>query len=582
MAGGSAPAPAVHESTYGALRRLVAEKKVTELVIQGMSLGIATTSGEGVFQALLPEPVAADFAREVAAQGVNVAFQPAPFFPVSGGMTAETLLAIGGNLLILGFLGTMFYIYVLKGPLSNRSKATMYEPGDSTVCFADVAGCDAEKHELMEVVEFLRDPGKFARLGGRVPTGVLLSGPPGTGKTLLAKACAGEAGVPFFSISGSDFVEMFVGVGASRVRTMFAKAKKKAPCIVFIDEIDAVGRSRSSGTNGGAHEEREQTLNQLLVEMDGFKPNEGVIIIAATNRPEILDQALLRPGRFSRHIVLQNPDISGREKILAVHVERVLLAEDVSLSAVARGTPGFSGAELANIVNEAAILAARSNRPAVCAQDFDHAKDRLLLGNERRSLVMSDEDRRLTAYHEAGHALVALHSPASDPIHKVTIVPHGRTLGAVIRLPERDTPSWRRSKLEADLAVAMGGRAAEEMIFGADDVSTGASGDIHMASHLARRMVAEWGMSEAVGMITYNLNPQAGGEYGVFSDETSREIDAEVRALVTTARDRALAILGTHNDDLHRLAQALLDREVLTGDEVQAIVRHPLRLAVVG
>ncbi|MBW7848953.1 MAG: ATP-dependent zinc metalloprotease FtsH [Rhodospirillales bacterium] len=474
----------------------------------------------------------------------------------------------------------MFYFFVVKGQIAGRSKAVLSAPGASGVRFADVAGCDAEKEELMEIVHFLRDPGRFDRLGGRVPTGMLMSGPPGTGKTLLARAVAGEAGVPFFSISGSDFVEMYVGVGAQRVRSIFTKAKKKAPCILFIDEIDAVGRSRSSGTTGGAHEEREQTLNQLLVEMDGFKPNGGVIVVAATNRPEILDRALTRPGRFSRHVVLNNPDVAGRKAILEVHCRDLPLDASVDLAVLARGTPGFSGADLANLANEAAIVAARRLAAEVSMADFDEARDRILLGNERRAFVLSEEDRRLTAYHEAGHALVAHHSPASDPIHKVTIVPRGQALGMVVRLPERDTPAVRRSKLEADLAVAMGGRAAEEIIFGSDDVSTGASGDIQMATNLARRMVTEWGMSDKVGMVCYDLAHASRVGSEAFSEETSREIDAEVKRLVALSRDRALAILEDNLEQLHLLADTLLKDETLTGQEVAELLNSatPLRV----
>ncbi|MBF0306874.1 MAG: ATP-dependent zinc metalloprotease FtsH [Alphaproteobacteria bacterium] len=534
------------------------------LDFRGRDVAVLEMADGAKWRAMIPEPVGAMLAVEAAGRGLAVAFESEEFLP-SGNLTAETLLAVLGNLAIFALLGAMFYFYIWRGPMSNgRSRANLASPAESLVRFADVAGCDAEKQELEEVVAFLKDPDRFSRLGGRVPPGILMSGPPGTGKTLLAKAVAGEAGVPFFSCSGSDFVEMFVGVGAGRVRSMFAKARKKAPCILFVDEIDAVGRSRSSGM-GGAHEEREQTLNQLLVEMDGFKPNEGVIVIAATNRPELLDEALTRPGRFSRHIVLQAPDLAGRGKILAVHAAKVTLSASVELARVARGTPGFSGADLANLVNEAAILAARDGRAAVGMREFERAKDRILMGNERR-ILMNEDDRRLTAFHEAGHALVALMSPASDPIHKVTIVPRGHALGMMVRLPLRDTPAVRRSRLEADLAVAMGGRAAEELIWGHAEVSTGAAGDILMATRLARRMVTEWGMGDTVGMIAHDLNAPA------HSEATAREIDAEIKSLVARARDHALSILEAHRPDLHLLAETLLEKESLTGDEIDALL----------
>ena len=575
----------LRESSYSELVGLVDRESLASLTFYGGTAGVAVTRDGANLKAMMPATVAAQLATKAAERGVAVAFKAEHFFPSAQDITAEWVLAVAANLLIFVFLGVVFYFMVLRGPLSGRSKASLATPSESTVRFADVAGCDGEKQELQEIVQFLRDPDRFARLGGRVPAGVLMSGPPGTGKTLLARAVAGEAGVPFFSISGSDFVEMYVGVGAQRVRGVFAKTKKKSPCILFIDEIDAVGRSRSSHSAGGAHEEREQTLNQLLVEMDGFKPNCGVVVIAATNRPEILDKALTRPGRFSRNIVLQNPDIAGREKILAVHADRITLDPVVDLHVVARGTPGFSGADLANLVNEAAILAARSERNTVLAEDFEHAKDRILMGNERRSLKMSEEDRRLTAYHEAGHALVAFHCPESDPIHKVTIVPRGRALGMVVRLPENDSPAIRRSKLVADLAVAMGGRAAEELIFGADDISTGASGDIQMASQIARRMVAEWGMSDRVGAIAFDLGP-IGMRDGHFSEDTAKEIDAEVRQLIMRARERALGILMDRRDQLDLLATTLLERESLSGSDVGTLLaawadRKP-RVAAVG
>jgi cell division protease FtsH len=426
---------------------------------------------------------------------------------------------------------------------------------------------------LEEVVEFLRDPKKFARLGGRVPKGVLLVGPPGTGKTLLARAVAGEAGVPFYFTSGSDFVEMYVGVGASRVRDLFAQAKNSAPCIVFIDEIDAVGRHRGSGMGSG-NEEREQTLNQLLVEMDGFQPNSGIIVIAATNRSDILDKALTRPGRFDREVVVSNPDLLGRQKILQTHAKKIPLDPEVDVRVIARGTPGFSGAELANLVNEAALLAARGNSQQVSMHHFEAAKDKVLMGAERRSLAMSESERQLTAYHEAGHALVSLALPASDPIHKATIVPRGGALGMVMRLPEGDRVSMTREKLEADLAVAMGGRCAEALIFGRQKVTTGAQGDIAQATRLARRMVTEWGMSDSLGLMAYvpedGANPGGASGSGL-SEEVARRVDAEVRRLLDEAYTRTNAILTARQADLRRLAQALLDYETLTGQELKRV-----------
>ncbi|NBX07330.1 MAG: ATP-dependent metallopeptidase FtsH/Yme1/Tma family protein [Proteobacteria bacterium] len=459
----------------------------------------------------------------------------------------------------------------------GKSRAKMLTEHHGRVTFEDVAGIDEAKTELEEVVEFLKDPGKFQRLGGKIPKGVLLVGPPGTGKTLLARAIAGEANVPFFTISGSDFVEMFVGVGASRVRDMFEQGKKNAPCIIFIDEIDAVGRHRGAGLGGG-NDEREQTLNQMLVEMDGFEANEGVILIAATNRPDVLDPALLRPGRFDRQVVVPNPDVIGREKILRVHMRKSPLANDVEPRIIARGTPGFSGADLANLVNEAALLAARKGRRTVSMAEFEEAKDKVMMGSERRSMVMTDDEKKLTAYHEAGHAVVALHNPASDPIHKATIIPRGRALGMVMRLPEGDRISMAVDKLKADLQVACGGRIAEEQIFGAEKVTTGASSDIRMVTDVARRMVTEWGMSEKLGFLAYS-----GDEQEVFlgrsvtqqknvSEKTADVIDSEVRRIVDSAYDGAAKILKKHAKELERLAQGLLEYETLNGEEIKIIV----------
>jgi cell division protease FtsH len=460
----------------------------------------------------------------------------------------------------------------------GKSRARMLTQKEGRVTFADVAGIDEAREELQEIVEFLKDPGRFARLGGKIPKGALLVGSPGTGKTLLARAIAGEAGVPFFTISGSDFVEMFVGVGASRVRDMFDQAKKSAPCIVFIDEIDAVGRHRGAGLGNG-NDEREQTLNQLLVEMDGFEANEGIIIIAATNRPDVLDPALLRPGRFDRQVVVPRPDIDGREQILAVHMKKVPLAPDVDPRVIARGTPGFSGADLANLVNEAALLAARKGKRLVAAQEFEEAKDKVMMGTERRSMVMTEDEKRMTAYHEAGHAIVALHEPASDPIHKATIIPRGRALGMVMRLPERDNYSYHRDKMYANLAVSMGGRVAEELIFGYDKVSSGASSDISYATNLARDMVTRWGMSDALGplqyaeadeevFLGYSMNRQKN-----MSNETAQAIDKEIRRIVEQGYDRAKLVLTEQSAQLETLAKALLEYETLSGDEINTVLQ---------
>jgi cell division protease FtsH len=460
----------------------------------------------------------------------------------------------------------------------GKSKAKLLTERSGKVTFDDVAGIDEAREELQEIVEFLRDPQRFSKLGGQIPKGALLVGSPGTGKTLLARAIAGEAGVPFFTISGSDFVEMFVGVGASRVRDMFEQAKKNAPCIVFIDEIDAVGRSRGHGL-GNSNDEREQTLNQLLVEMDGFEANEGIIIIAATNRPDVLDPALLRPGRFDRQVVVPIPDIDGREKILSVHMKKVPLAPDVNPRVIARGTPGFSGADLANLVNEAALLAARRNKRLVAMQEFEDAKDKVMMGAERRSMVMTDDEKKMTAYHEAGHAIVSVHEAASDPIHKATIIPRGRALGMVMRLPERDSYSYHRDKMHANLSVAMGGRVAEEIIFGHDKVSSGASSDIQYATSLARNMVTQWGMSEKLGPLQYEEQSEGylgmGAAQRTFrSGSTNELIDNEIKDLVEGAHKRATELLKTHEDQLHLLAQALLEYETLTGEEIKSLLEN--------
>ncbi len=460
----------------------------------------------------------------------------------------------------------------------GKSRARMLTEKQGRVTFEDVAGIDEAKGELQEIVEFLKDPQKFQRLGGKIPKGVLLVGPPGTGKTLLARAIAGEANVPFFTISGSDFVEMFVGVGASRVRDMFEQGKKNAPCIIFIDEIDAVGRHRGAGLGGG-NDEREQTLNQMLVEMDGFESNEGVILIAATNRPDVLDPALLRPGRFDRQVVVPNPDVNGREKILRVHMRKVPLASDVDPKVIARGTPGFSGADLANLVNEGALLAARLGKRVVAMAEFEAAKDKVMMGTERRSLVMSEAEKRMTAYHEFGHALCAMHEPECDPVHKATIIPRGRALGLVMSLPEGDRYSKSKSKLLSELTMAMGGRAAEEIIFGPDKVSNGASGDIKMATDQARRMITEWGMSDKLGMIAYGDNSQevflghSVTQNKNVSEATAREIDSEIKDIIDRAYAKARRLLTENVEELHRLARGLLEHETLSGDEIRTVLR---------
>jgi cell division protease FtsH len=460
----------------------------------------------------------------------------------------------------------------------GKSRARLLTEKVGRITFDDVAGIDEAKQELEEIVEYLKDPQKFQRLGGKIPKGVLLVGPPGTGKTLLARAIAGEANVPFFTISGSDFVEMFVGVGASRVRDMFEQGKKNAPCIIFIDEIDAVGRHRGAGLGGG-NDEREQTLNQLLVEMDGFEANEGVILIAATNRPDVLDPALLRPGRFDRQVVVPNPDVVGREKILKVHMRKVPLASDVDPRIIARGTPGFSGADLANLVNEAALMAARKGKRSVSMSEFEQAKDKVLMGTERRSMVMTEDEKKLTAYHEGGHALVMLYAEGHEPLHKVTIIPRGRALGVTMYLPERDKYSQSKMELEAMVASLFGGRVAEELIFGSEKVTTGASDDIRRATNLARRMVTEFGFSDKLGPLRYSEN-----EEEVFlghsvtqrknvSDATAKVIDEEIRRIVEDGEKTARQILTEHLEELHALARGLLEFETLSADEIKRIIR---------
>jgi len=488
-----------------------------------------------------------------------------------------------GLLPILLLIGVwVFFMRQMQGGARGamgfgKSKAKLLTEHKGRKTFDDVAGVDEAKEELQEVVDFLKDPAKFQRLGGKIPKGALLVGPPGTGKTLLARAVAGEAGVPFFSISGSDFVEMFVGVGASRVRDMFEQAKKNAPCIIFIDEIDAVGRHRGAGLGGG-NDEREQTLNQLLVEMDGFEANEGIILIAATNRPDVLDPALLRPGRFDRQVVVPNPDVGGREKILRVHMKDVPLAADVNVKTIARGTPGFSGADLANLVNEAALMAARKDRRMVTHRDFEDAKDKVMMGAERRSMVMNEEEKRLTAYHEGGHAIVAINVKMADPVHKATIIPRGQALGMVMQLPEGDRYSMKYQQMVDRIAIMAGGRVAEEVIFGKENITSGASSDIQQATKLARAMVTRWGFSEVLGTVAYGENEQevflghSVARSQNISEETARIIDSEVKRLVTEGWDEARKILTEKADDLEKLAQALLEYETLSGEEIRDLL----------
>tara|TARA_R110000751_G_scaffold2018_8_gene8969 strand:+ start:328223 stop:330181 length:1959 start_codon:yes stop_codon:yes gene_type:complete len=561
---------------YSDFRDKVAEGSVASVQISDTSIVGEMKNGEQ-FSAI-PVPNDTTLPQLLEDNGVRYSGVEAD----SGNLLLYALIQILPFVLILG-IAFFALRQVQKGGGAGgamgfgKSKAKMLTERQGKVTFADVAGIDEAREELEEIVEFLKDPQRFSKLGGQIPKGALLVGSPGTGKTLLARAIAGEAGVPFFTISGSDFVEMFVGVGASRVRDMFEQAKKNAPCILFIDEIDAVGRSRGHGL-GNSNDEREQTLNQLLVEMDGFEANEGIIIIAATNRPDVLDPALLRPGRFDRQVVVPVPDIEGREKILAVHMKKVPLAPDVNPRTIARGTPGFSGADLANLVNEAALLAARRNKRLVAMQEFEDAKDKVMMGAERRSMVMTEDEKQMTAYHEAGHALVSLNEPASDPIHKATIIPRGRALGMVMRLPERDNYSYHRDKMHANLAVAMGGRVAEEIIFGHDKVSSGASGDIQYATDLARNMVTKWGMSDKLGPLQYEASQEGYLGMGqtartMSGAETNKLIDAEIKRLVEEGLTRAKDVLTKQEDKLHLLAQAMLEYETLTGDEIDQLMK---------
>ena len=561
------------DMTYTEFVAAVEQGQIDSVDIQGQALSGKLKDG-GQFTSYAPE----DAGLIPVLQKNNVAIKAVPIEAAGSGWMFG-LLSWAPILLFAGL-----WIIMMKQMVSSngkamsfgKSKAKLLE-GKEKVTFQDVAGIDEAKQELQEIVDFLKAPAKFQRLGGKIPKGALLVGPPGTGKTLLARAIAGEASVPFFSISGSDFVEMFVGVGASRVRDMFEQAKKAAPCIVFVDEIDAVGRHRGAGLGGG-NDEREQTLNQLLVEMDGFEENSGIILIAATNRPDVLDPALLRPGRFDRQIVVSNPDINGREAILKVHIKKVPLAPNVDLAVIARGTPGFSGADLANLVNEAALLAARRNKTMVTMSEFEDAKDKVMMGSERKSMVMDDAEKRMTAYHEAGHAIVSLHLPESDPLHKVTIIPRGRALGVTMQLPEKDKYSQSMTYLKSRLSILFAGRIAEEMLFGKEGVSTGASNDIQVATTIARKMVSEWGMSDEMGPIAYD-EPQDEVFLGYsiskrknVADATALKVDMEIRRIIDEAYQRTQSILKEFRHELDALANGLIEFETLSGDEIRDLL----------
>jgi len=560
---------AVNEISYSQLLTKIDGGSVSSVEIAGPKIIVKDSAGKS-FASTTPNNQE-DLVKRLEARNVDIKVKP------PGGMSAGTiLLQLLPIIIMVGIW--IFFMRQMQGGARGamgfgKSKAKMLTENRNRVTFEDVAGVDEAKEELSEIVDFLKDPGKFQRLGGKIPKGALMVGPPGTGKTLLGRAVAGEAGVPFFYISGSDFVEMFVGVGASRVRDMFEQAKKNSPCIIFIDEIDAVGRHRGAGLGGG-NDEREQTLNQLLVEMDGFDPSDAIIVIASTNRPDVLDPALLRPGRFDRQVVVGNPDVNGRERILRVHMRNVPLAADVDIRTIARGTPGFSGADLANLVNEAALMAARKNRKMVTQRDFEDAKDRVMMGAERKSMAMTDDEKRLTAYHEGGHALVALSVPASDPVHKATIIPRGRALGMVMQLPERDQLSMSFQQMTSRLSILMGGRLAEEIIFGREKITSGASSDIDQATRLARAMVTKWGFSDRLGVVSYGENQDevflghSVSRTQNVSEETARIIDEEVKRLVQAGYDEAKRILTERIEDLHKLAKALLEYETLTGDEI--------------
>jgi len=564
------------EITYSEFLTAVDAGKVIDATIAGNRISGTMKDGGGAFQTYAPEDPG--LVERLRSKEVN--FKVAPRDEDVPSIMSVLLNWFPMLLLIAVWIFFMRQMQSGSGRAMGfgKSRAKLLTERHGRVTFDDVAGVDEAKTDLQEIVEFLRDPQKFQRLGGRIPRGCLLVGPPGTGKTLIARAVAGEANVPFFTISGSDFVEMFVGVGASRVRDMFEQAKKNAPCIIFIDEIDAVGRHRGAGLGGG-NDEREQTLNQLLVEMDGFEANEGVIIIAATNRPDVLDPALLRPGRFDRQIIVPNPDVVGREKILRVHMRKVPIAPDVDARVIARGTPGFSGADLANLVNEAALLAARRNKRLVTQSEFEDSKDKVMMGAERRSMAMTEEEKLATAYHEAGHALVNLLVPGNDPLHKVTIIPRGRALGVTMSLPERDKLSYSKEWCEGKIAMAFGGRVAEQLVYGKDHLNTGASSDITQATAIAKRMVTEWGMSEKLGPLLYNENQQevflghAITQQQNMSEETARLIDEETRRIVMAGYQKAWDILSTHRDELEAITQALMEYETISGEEVMALMR---------
>jgi cell division protease FtsH len=569
--GGATP----QDLAYSDLLTHINQGDITHAVISGSTIDVTDKSNHD-YRVVGPGDSDPALTQAMQSHGVKFGFsKPGP------NLLVQFLLQMAPLLLLFGL--TILFMRQMQGGARGamgfgKSKARLLTENKNRVTFEDVAGVDEAKEDLTEIVDFLKDPAKFQRLGGKIPKGALMVGPPGTGKTLLGRAVAGEAGVPFFYISGSDFVEMFVGVGASRVRDMFEQAKKNSPCIIFIDEIDAVGRHRGAGLGGG-NDEREQTLNQLLVEMDGFDPNEGIIVIASTNRPDVLDPALLRPGRFDRQVVVPNPDIVGRERILRVHMRNVPLAADVDVKVIARGTPGFSGADLANLVNEAALMAARKNRRMVTQPDFEDAKDKVMMGAERKSMVMTDEEKRMTAYHEGGHALVGLNVPASDPLHKVTIIPRGRALGLTMQLPERDRYSMDFQQMTSRLAMLYGGRVAEELIFGKEKVSSGASNDISQATKLARAMVTKWGYSDALGIVEYGENQEevflghSVARNQNVSEDTAKVIDAEVKRLTQGGYDEAKRILTEKIEDLHTVAKALLEYETLSGVEINGVLK---------
>ncbi len=573
------PEPSTQELTYSEFVERVQRGQVTEVTIDGLVVQGTLRNGEA-FETIRPQMDDPKLMDDLINNQVRIEGKR----PEQQSIWTQLLIASFPILIIIAVF--LFFMRQMQGgaggrggPMSfGKSKARLLAEDQIKTTFSDVAGVDEAKEDVHELVEFLRDPGKFQRLGGHIPRGILMVGSPGTGKTLLAKAIAGEARVPFFSISGSDFVEMFVGVGASRVRDMFDQAKKNAPCIIFIDEIDAVGRHRGAGMGGG-HDEREQTLNQLLVEMDGFEPNDGIIVIAATNRPDVLDPALLRPGRFDRQVVVPLPDIRGREQILKVHMRKVPVSDNVNPAAIARGTPGFSGADLENLVNEAALFAARGNKRLVSMEEFERAKDKIMMGAERRSMVMSEKEKRITAYHEAGHAIVGRLVPDHDPVYKVSIIPRGRALGVTQFLPEEDRYSHSRQHILSMICSLFGGRIAEHMILGPDNVTTGASNDIERATSLARNMVTKWGLSDKLGPLKYDedddqpfLGMSAGSKPKPVSGETSRLIDEEVRRIIDDCYDRALQILEDNKDKLHIMAQGLMDYETLNAEQIDDIM----------